>query len=58
MLDSIYHMALKLLKSRIFWRETVNIFSSFTQRYIGRYYITLLICKSQVVYRFYCMTLY
>ena len=34
------------------------ILPSFTQRYIGRHYVTLLICKTLVVYRFYCMTLY
>ena len=28
------------------------------QRYNGRHYITLLICKPLVVYRFYCMVLY
>ena len=41
MLDSIYHMALKLIKNRIFLRENVKILSSFIQRYNGRYNITL-----------------
>ena len=33
MLDSIYHMTLKLIKNRMFWQENVKIFLSFTQRY-------------------------
>ena len=52
MLDSIYHMTLKLLKqsgksdhSEIekshFWRGKVKILLSFTQRYNGRHYVTL-----------------
>ena len=32
MLDSIYHMTLKLLKNNIFGVKNVNILSSFTQR--------------------------
>ena len=38
MLDSIYHMTLKLH----FWHENVKILSSFTQRYDGRHCIILL----------------
>ena len=41
MLDSIYQMALKLLKIA-FWRDNINILSSFTQRYNGRHYVRLL----------------
>ena len=37
MLDSIYHMTLKLIKNRIFWRENVEILPYFTQRYNGRH---------------------
>ena len=33
MLDSIYYLTLKLLKSRIFWRKNVIILSYFKQRY-------------------------
>ena len=42
MVDSIYHMTLKLLKNRIFWRENIKILQSFTQRSIGRHYVSLL----------------
>ena len=35
MLDSIYHMTLKLLKNCIFLRENIKILPSFTQRYSG-----------------------
>ena len=41
-----------------FWRENVKILPFFTQCYNGRHYVTLLICKPLVVYRFYCMMLY
>ena len=41
MLDSIYHMTLKLIKKRNFWHENVKILSSLTQRYNRRLYITL-----------------
>ena len=54
--DSIYHMALNLLKNLFFfWRETSIFLLSFTQRDNGRFYVTLLICKVLVVYRYYCM---
>ena len=36
-LDSIYHMTLKLLKNRIFGAKTSRL-----QRYNGRHYVTLL----------------
>ena len=51
MLDSIYHMTLKLLKN-------CNILPTFTQRYNGRHYVTLLISKPIVFYRLHCMALY
>ena len=41
-----------------FWRENVKILPYFAQRYNGRHYIKLLICKPLMVYRFYCMALY
>ena len=58
LLDSIFHMTLKLHKNRIFCCENVKILPSFTQRYNERHYITLVVCKPLVVYRFYCMVLY
>ena len=36
MLNSIYHMKLKLIKM-MFWRERVKILPSFTQRNNGRH---------------------
>ena len=39
MLDSIYHMTLKLLKNFI---ENIKIYHSFTQHDNGRHYLTLL----------------
>ena len=51
MLDSIYHMRLKLLKNHIFGVK-VMILTSFTQRYNGRHYVTPLICKPLVVFYF------
>ena len=53
MLGSIYHMTLKILKNPIFGVKNVKIFSSFTQRYNGCHYATLL-----NLYRFYCIVLY
>ena len=55
MLDTIYHMTLELLKIS-FWCENVKLLPSFMQGYNGHCYVTLLICKTKVVYRFYCMT--
>ena len=40
MLDFIYHMTLKLIKKRIFWRGNVKILPSFTQRYNGRHNVS------------------
>ena len=40
MLDSIYHMTLKILKSH-FRRENVKNLRSFKQRYIGRHIIII-----------------
>ena len=57
MLDSIYRMTLKLMKNCIFGVKK-SILLSFTQCYNGQHYVTLLICKPLVVYRFYCMALY
>ena len=42
LLDSNYHMKLKLLKNQIFGVKNVKILPYFTQRYNGRHYITLL----------------
>ena len=49
MVDSNYHMALNLLKI-VFLAYNVNILLSFTQRYNGHLYVTLLICKALVIY--------
>ena len=54
MLDSIYHMTLKLLKKYNFWHEKIKILPSFTQQYNGIHYVTLL----NLVYPFYCMVLH
>ena len=40
MLDSIYHMTLKIHKNRTFAVKRQD-FPSFTQRYNGRHYVTL-----------------
>ena len=43
MLDSIYHMTLKILKNCIkiaFWYENVKNFPYFTQRYTGHHYVS------------------
>ena len=40
MLDFIYHMILKFIKKRIFWRGNVKILPSFTQRYNGRHNVS------------------
>ena len=42
MFDSIYHRTLTLFKKSLFWRINVKILPSFTQRYNGRHYFTLL----------------
>ena len=42
MLDSIYHMTLKLLIKSFYWRENVKILPSFTQHYNVRHYVMLL----------------
>ena len=57
MLDSVYHITLKLIKS-YFWRENFKILPSLEQCYNGRHYVALRICKPLVVYQFYCMVLY
>ena len=44
MLDSIYHMTLSLIKTRIFWRG--KILSSFTQKYSEHHYIIFNVTKS------------
>ena len=38
MLDSIYHMILKLIKNRIFWPENAKFLPSFKQRYNERHF--------------------
>ena len=57
MLDSIYHMTLKLLENHIFLCENANILPSF-KCYIGRHYVMLPICKPLEGHRFYCMALH
>ena len=43
MFDSIYHMTLKFYTLKItFRRENIKIVPSFTQRYNGHHYVTLL----------------
>ena len=42
MLDSIYHMALKLLKNHSFGLKTSSFCDNFKQSYNGRHYVTLL----------------
>ena len=54
MLDSIYHMTLKLIKIA-FLSLNVKILPSFMQVYTGRFPE---ICKPLVVYQFYCIALY
>ena len=39
MLNSIYHMTLKLLKNRNFGHENIKKLLSFTQRYNIRHYV-------------------
>ena len=41
MLDSIYHMTLKLVKNHIFLAENIISLTSFTQRYNVRQYVRL-----------------
>ena len=40
MLDSIYHMTLKILNNHIFGVQNFKILPSFTQRYNGRHNVT------------------
>ena len=40
MLDSIYHMTLKLIIKIAFWRENVIFLPSFTQSYNGRHNVS------------------
>ena len=58
MLESIFHMTLKLLKISHFMARKCQYLPYFTQRYNGRHYFTLQIYKPLVVYRFYCLVLY
>ena len=58
MLDSIYYMALKLIKNHIFGLETsifLHLLHDFIMDVIR---LCCEICKPLVVYRFYCMVLY
>ena len=41
MLDSIYHVTLKLIKNGILGLENVKLLSAFTQNYNGRHLLTL-----------------
>ena len=53
MLDSIYHMTLKLIKRII---ENVKVLSSVTQLYDGRHYITLPKCIDFIAWRYQSQT--
>ena len=58
MVDSIYHMALKFIESRIFGVKTsrfCHILGNLIMNVITYLYE---ICLPLVVYRFYCMALY
>ena len=57
MLDSIYHMPLKLLKISFLALKCEDS-QSFTQHLIGRHYVIYIICNPLVVYGFHCMALY
>ena len=53
MLDSIYHVTLKLLLNHLFFCAIMQRFAIYTRRYYGCQYIILpKICKPLVVYRF------
>ena len=56
MLDSVYHMALKLIKI-LFWRVKVKNLPSFTQHYNERHNITLhnLYATSDLLILFYVL---
>ena len=41
MLDSIYHMTLKITLKSHFWHENIKLLPSFTQRYKGCNYVAL-----------------
>ena len=56
MLDSIYHMTLRILENLISGVKNVIMLSICTQRCYGRHFPK--IDKPLVVYRFYCMTLF
>ena len=58
MLDSFFHMTLKLLKKSIFGMKTSRFCDLLCN--VTMYIIMLRyqICKPSVVYRFNCMTLY
>ena len=55
MIDSIYHMTLKLIKNLIFGVKTSRFFY-FLRNVIME--VRYEICKPLAVYRFYCMALY
>ena len=57
MLDSIYHMILKLLKIT-FSRKNVNKMHILRDVIIDVITLGYLICKPLVGYQFYCMSLY
>ena len=59
MLDSIYHITLKLLKNHIFgvkMSKFCHLLCNVKMKVIT--YVMLLICTLFVVYRFYCIALY
>ena len=55
MLDFIYHMTLKLLKNRIFGVKTSRFCHLLRKVIMDVITASFEICKSLVVYRFYCM---
>ena len=57
MLDSIYHMTIKLLKISFLALKCQDL-PSFTQHLIGCHYVIYIICNPLVVYEFNCMALY
>ena len=58
MLDSIYHMTLKLLKNQICGVKNIKICHILRNIVMDVITIRYLICKPLVVYQFYCMALY
>ena len=58
MLDSIYHMPLKLIKNRIFGVKTFRFCHFLRNVIMDLISFPKKICKPLVVYRLYCIELY